>query len=262
MVPPEVTATVRASRRACTVPATRSQTSARLELGELVGRVLAREHAQHGLEGVAAELGEVLRPAHDREQLVDRPGPVDASWPRSAGPARRAGCAARRVGSMAPSRMQPGHHRRLQQVAAVLGEDDAARRLADLVAGTAHPLQPAGHRQRRLDLDDEVDRAHVDAQLQRRGGHDGRQPSLLELLLDDEALLAGDGAVVGPGEVLAGQLVEVERDALREPAAVGEDDGAAVRPDELEDARVDRGPDAGPGLRARASGRRATPRAG
>ena len=36
----------------------------------------------------------------------------------------------------------------------------------DLVAGTADPLQAAGDARRALDLDDEVDGAHVDAELE------------------------------------------------------------------------------------------------
>ena len=40
-------------------------------------------------------------------------------------------------------------------------------RLADLVAGAADALEPAADRARRLDQHDEVDRAHVDAELER-----------------------------------------------------------------------------------------------
>ena len=40
------------------------------------------------------------------------------------------------------------------------------RRRADLVAGPADPLEPAGDARRALDLDDEVDRAHVDPELE------------------------------------------------------------------------------------------------
>ena len=60
----------------------------------------------------------------------------------------------------------PGDDRRLQQVAAVLGKDDAARDRADMVAGPAAPLQAGRDRGRRLDLYDQVDRAHVDTELQ------------------------------------------------------------------------------------------------
>ena len=61
------------------------------------------------------------------------------------------------------------------------------------------------------------------------------QAAGLELLLDREALLAGDAAVVGADELLAGQLVEPLGEPLGEAAAVGEDDRAAVGADQLED---------------------------
>ena len=91
----------------------------------------------------------------------------------------------------------PGDDRRLEQVAPVLGEDVAPARLAHLVAGPADALQAAAHRARRLDLDHEVDRAHVDAQLQAGRGHEPPQLAPLELILDDDPLLPGQRAVVG-----------------------------------------------------------------
>src|SRR6185369_6554277 len=77
-----------------------------------------------------------------------------------------------------------------------------------------------------------------------------------EVLFDSEALLAGDAAVVGQHELLAGQLVDPLGEPLREPAAVDEDDRALVSPDELEQAGMDRRPDAGPQVaeRNRAAG--------
>ena len=61
----------------------------------------------------------------------------------------------------------PDDDRAFEQVAPELGEDAARRRRADLVACAADALKARRHRLRRLDLDDEVDRAHVDAELQR-----------------------------------------------------------------------------------------------
>ena len=61
----------------------------------------------------------------------------------------------------------------------------------------------------------------------RRRGDERGESAGLELLLDLEALLAGDAAVVGADQLLAGQLVEALGEALAEPAAVGEDDRAA-----------------------------------
>ena len=125
----------------------------------------------------------------------------------------------------------------LEQVATVLGEDHALARRPDLVAGTAHALETAGDARRALDLDDEVHRAHVDPELERARGHERRQAAGLELLLDRQALLAGDAAVVGSDQLLAGEFVEPLRQSFREPPAVDEDDGAAMRPDQLEDGR-------------------------
>jgi hypothetical protein len=76
-----------------------------------------------------------------------------------------------------------------------------------VVAGAADALQAAAHGLRRLDLQHEVDRAHVDAQLERRGGDEARQLAGLEHLLDDDALLARERAVVRAGDVLLRELV-------------------------------------------------------
>ena len=58
------------------------------------------------------------------------------------------------------------------QVLPVLGQQDAPRNAADAVAGPADALKPGRDARRCLDLDDEVDRAHVDPELERRRGHD------------------------------------------------------------------------------------------
>ena len=74
--------------------------------------------------------------------------------------------------------------------------------VADVVAGAADALQPARDRLRRLDLQHEVDGAHVDAELERRRRDQARQLAGLEHLLDDGALLARERAVVGAGDLL------------------------------------------------------------
>ena len=163
---------------------------------------------------------------------------------------------------------------RLEQVAAVLRVDRALARLADLVAGAPDALQAAADRARRLDLDHEVDGAHVDAELEAAGGDDGAQVAALELVLDDDALLAGERAVVGPDELLAeppglrvdadaallGQLVELGGEALGLAAGVAEDDRRAVLEDLVEDPRVDARPDARRGAAAVAGCGPAAPR--
>ena len=147
------------------------------------------------------------------------------------------------------------------------------------MAGAADPLQPPRDRLRALDLDHEVDGAHVDPELERRGRDEAGDPAALQQLLDLDALLARERAVVGAREVAAGELVQPQREPLGEAAVVDEDDRRAVRLDEAKDLGVDRGPDRlarsldargpsrrrrrGPGSRARPSRpARACPRPG
>ena len=118
--------------------------------------------------------------------------------------------------------------RRLEQVAAVLGEDDAVGRLAHVVAGPADALQAGGDRWRRLDLDDQVDGPHVDPQLQAAGGDQRGQPTRLERLLDLEPLLARDAAMMGAHQLLPGELVQAAGQTLREPSRVDEDEGGPM----------------------------------
>ena len=65
----------------------------------------------------------------------------------------------------------------------------------------------------------------------------------LQQLLDLDPLLTGERAVMRPRELALTELVEAQRQPLREPAVVDEDDRRAMRLDELEQRRVDRRPD-------------------
>ena len=60
-------------RAPTTVPATRSHVTRGPQLGELVGRIAAREHVEHAVEHGAAQLGERRGAPDRREQLVDVP---------------------------------------------------------------------------------------------------------------------------------------------------------------------------------------------
>ncbi len=136
-----------------------------------------------------------------------------------------------------------GDNRALEQVGAELREDPAAADVADRVAGAADPLQPARDRLRRLDLDHEVDGAHIDPELEARGGDEARQFAGLEHLLDDEALFAREAAVVRAGDLALGEVVEPQREPFGAAASVDEQDRRAVLLDQLQQLGVDRGPD-------------------
>ena len=220
---------------------------ARLQLRELVRRVGARQHRQHAVQRLAGQRLERGGPRHAGVEVRDGPAVHDRHGHDLLGQHVERGPRDRRRLDL-PLPHPLGDHGALQEVAAVLGEDDAAAHLVHLVPGPTDPLQPAGDRRRRLHLDHQVDRAHVDAQLQRGGRHQRGQAALLERLLDRDALLAGDRPVVGPHEILAGQLVEALGQPLREAAAVDEDERAAVALDQLQDPGVDRRPDADPPL--------------
>ena len=161
---------------------------ARPQLGELVGGVAAREQVEGRLVGRAGQRDEGGAAADGVEPLVDvehlERGGGDGLLREDV----------ERVGRHRDRLDQAGAHPlggdgRVHQVGPVLGVERAARDLADLVAGAADALQAARDRRRGLDLDDEVDGAHVDAELEARGRDDAAQPARLEVVLDDRALL-------------------------------------------------------------------------
>ena len=148
-----------------------------------------------------------------------------------------------RVSSISPARIARATTADSSRSAAELREDPTLRDRVQVVPGATDALQPSRDRLRALDLDDEVDRAHVDAELERRRRDEARDLPRLQELLDDEPLLPRERPVVRARELLLGELVDPEREPLGEPPVVDEDDRRAVRADELEDRRVDRRPD-------------------
>ena len=70
------------------------------------------------------------------------------------------------------------------EVAAELRKDDALADRAGLVSGAPDALQAARDRWRRLDLHDEIDGAHVDAELERRCGDERADAAGLEQFFD------------------------------------------------------------------------------
>ncbi len=211
------------------------------QLGELVGGVAPREHVEHALEGRSRQLGEGGRPAHQR---VDG---VRGARLHAHGGDDLLGEHVERVPRVKRLLDRARHHPlrgggRREQVALVLGEDDPARHRAHRVPGAPDALQAGGDRGRRLDLHHQIDGAHVEAELQGRRCHDGRQLPALEPLLDGEARLLGDRAVVGERDLLARHIVEGPRQPLREAPAVDEDHGGAVSADQLDEAGMDGGP--------------------
>ncbi len=214
----------------------------RPQLGELVGGVAAGEHVEHVLELNAREVGERVRAAHQLVQVVDADLLVGRDRDDLLGEHVERVARDLRLLDLARAH-RPRDDRGLEQVGAELREDAPLRDGAELVPGAADPLQAARDRLRRLDLDHEVDRAHVDPELEARGGDEARDAAGLQVFLDDHTLLASKRAVVGARDLLLGELVQAQREPLREPPVVDEDDRRAVLLDQAQDLGVHRRPD-------------------
>ncbi len=212
------------------------------QLGELVRRITAGEHVQDVFELGPRELTERIRPRDERVQLVDGDLGIDRDRDDLLGEhvERIRGDAGLLDLALAH---RARHDRALEQIGAELREDAPLRHLAQLVPGATDALETARDGLRRLDLDDEVDRSHVDAELEARGGDQTWDAPGLEILLDEHPLLARERAVMRARELAFGELVEPERKPLGEPAIVDEHDRRAVLLDEAQDLGIDRRPD-------------------
>ena len=223
---------------------------ARTQFREFVGRVASREHVEHALEDGATQLRK-RRGAPDRaKQLVDLP--VVHRGHRHdllRDDVERVPGEARGLDRAIVHRL--GDRRAGDEIAAKFREHDPFADRVRVVAAAADALKPAGHRWRRLDLHDEVDRAHVDAELQRGGRDEPAQLSGFQQILDLDALRARDGAVVRADERLAGELIQRAGQPFRQSAAVHEDERRSMRENQLEQSRVDGRPDRRPAIAER-----------
>ena len=175
----------------------------RAQLGELRRGVAAVEHVQHVVELAPLELGVGPGAPEEGVELVDRHALLPGARRDGHDLLRQhvEGVARHHRGLDEPLAHAPRDDGALEQVGAELGEDPSARDLAHAVPGAADALQPARDRLGRLHLDHEVHGPHVDAQLQRRRGHQTGEQARLELVLDDHPLLARERPVVGTGDL-------------------------------------------------------------
>ena len=231
-------ASARADQVAGSIPA-----QARTQLGEVAAGKAPGQHVEHRVQGVGRQLAIRIGAAHQGLDRADLPRGIAAQGDdllrehvegvlRNADGLDRAGVHV------------VGDDRGLEQVAAELRKDAALAGRADVVTGATDPLQTARDRAGGFDLQHEVDRAHVDAQLEGAGGDDAADQPLFQTVLDLGALLMRDTAVVGEHELFPRQIVQPLRESFAEAAAVDEDDRRTVGADLLEQGRVDGGPDA------------------
>ena len=265
----------------------------RAQLGELVARVAPGEHVEHRLEHRPGSVGERGGAAHER---LARSSTAQSSIAHHRDDLL--GEHVQRVArARAAPRSRPSRIRSATTAVCTRSPRNFGKTTPRETAPTWWPARPTRCRprrdaRRRLDLDDEVDRAHVDAELEAAGRDDGRQPPGLELLLDQRALLLADASRGGPGRArparrgwrrpgpsagpgcaaqpprlepgraarrraaaaLVPDLVEPRGQPLGQPPRVGEHDGRAVRLDQVDDALLDVRPDRRPGRRRRPPG--------
>jgi hypothetical protein len=173
----------------------------RPQLGELLRRVAPVEHVEDVVEQLPRQLGERVS-APDRFVELRDLELVAGRGHRDDLLGQHVERIARDDGRLDVPVAHPlGHHRALEEVGPELREDAPARDLAYPVPGAADPLKPGGDRLGRLDLDHEVDRAHVDAEFERGRGHEAGQLARLEQVLDHQPFLTRQRAVMGARHV-------------------------------------------------------------
>ena len=175
---------------------------ARPQLGELLGRVAARRAGRAPTPAPRRRARRTAPRSAPRRRGRRASTRRARTSPRSAGRARRAGCA----GSASP-RSGPACIRSTTTAASSRSARCLGNSFPRLGAPTWWPARPTrcrprGDRAGRLHLDDEVDGAHVDAELEAGRGDQALEPAGLELVLDLQPPLARQRAVVGLHQLL------------------------------------------------------------
>ena len=118
--------------------------------------------------------------------------------------------------------------RALDQLVAGGREQDALGDPVAGVVGAAHPLQEGGDGPRGAHLAGQLDRADVDAELERGRGHQGPQVPRPQARLGALAPLGRQAPVVGGDLVRAEDLAQQVGQALGQPPGVDEHEGRLV----------------------------------
>ncbi len=203
----------------------------RRELPQPGVRVPAREHAEHQVELLPGQVVERQARADRVVQLVHAPRLHAGHRDEHLGQHVQRGDHGRRLLDVAADDAAR-QHRRVHEVPAVQREEHRPAHRAHTVARPAQPLHGRADGERRAHEHHLVERADVDAQLQRAGGHDGRELAALEAPLHDEAHLARERPVVRPRDHRTRVLVDEPGHLLGVPARVDEEQRGAVAGDD------------------------------
>src|SRR6516162_3089706 len=141
---------------------------------------------------------------------------------------------ARKTGRLNMSLMHRASHRRAcHQIRAILRKQDSFAHRIYGVPGAADTLHPAGHRGRRLDLDNQVNRTHIDPKLECGRRAESFDLAGLELLLDHRPLIRSQRPVMCASDLLACEFVESAGKSLGHLPAVDEKDRRVALSDEF-----------------------------
>ena len=111
------------------------------------------------------------------------------------------------------------------------------------VTGSTDTLQERRDAPRRSDLAHEIDVADVDAELQRRSGHEGLEGAGFETCFGVQPLLFRETAMMRRDRVLPDALAQLPRQALGHPSRVDEHECGPVCGDQFGEPVVILGPD-------------------
>ena len=137
----------------------------RPQVGEVVRRISTRQHVENALENVAAQIGERRGPPEQGIEVVDIPV---VHGDRGHDLLRQDVERVARVSAGFDPRLvhRAGDGGARDEIASKFRDDDPAAGSADRVSGATDALHAAGDRRWRLDLYDQVDGSHVDAELE------------------------------------------------------------------------------------------------
>ena len=204
--------------------------------------IAAGHHLDDGVEARPRQLLKRVGPAHARIQVVGPPVfDRDHGHDLLRQDIERV-CRHAHLGDLA-AQHRPRHPGHAHEVDSRLRDHPAGAPRTERVPGAPDALESARDRGRRLDLTDEIDRPHVDSQLERRGRDERRQTPGLQVGLDLVAILLGDAPVVSADDATTRQPIHLRRDSFHRTPVVGEDQCRGVLPRKLEQPRVDRRPD-------------------
>ncbi len=192
--------------------------------GDAVG-----DQLDHGVEVGSLELGERSRSAHQREEPVLAPflGGGHLGHDLLGQDVERGHGGA---GGVEASGAHRGEERRaLHQLVARHGVEDPLGGSAARVVGASHPLEEGGDGAGRSHLAHELHRPDVDAELERRRGHERPEITGAQAVLHAQASVLGQAAVVR-GHLLGPEtLAEEMGEPFRQPPRVHEHQRGAVR---------------------------------